>query len=452
MRTIKIYIWTLVLLITAFSSCNESDEKYSVAKGAYELEGEWLMSLYNGDELRQEVYHFSSNGNYTWNYITTSYNKDDFNKSESYGVFSFDGTTIRLGEDKNGGYKLVAAQTINMPNPNSLTISSTTDLSNTTYHRIVGDINMQVGESTHIPTTGNSYSSTTEVIASIDENGYITAKKFGTAYIFVNISNNEDIVYRINVYEKNCETLEFTNETLLDKQDIIRIFGNNYVEDKQENAIAYLMGNSAFRSVTFWFDHRDKIDEIDVYYWPEYDLKRILKSFNDKYEYMGCFGNFEIYKKNEDGKEICCYVDTIDNSISYQSEKTDLNYFDEFIYMKADSAYIELTQYNEASLLRQTSGEYYLSLNNNSKFKYLWIRYDIVTNNITQILLKGNSNLQTEELRTWLNKEYYLANIDGHDKYVYRKDWWNAEPLVGITKRIFQDGNIGLLYETLNKY
>ena len=118
------FIWVLALLITAFSSCGESVEQYTTAKGAYELEGEWLMSNFDGDELKQEVFNFTSDGKFTWSYITTSYNKDEFDKSESNGVFSFDGTTIRLGEEKNGGYKLVYAQTISMPNPNSLSITS----------------------------------------------------------------------------------------------------------------------------------------------------------------------------------------------------------------------------------------------------------------------------------------------------------------------------------------
>lgn len=447
------FIWVLALLITVFSSCSESVEQYTTAKGAYELEGEWLMSNFDGDELKQEVYNFTSDGKFTWSYITTSYNKDEFDKSESNGVFSFDGTTIRLGEEKNGGYKLVYAQTISMPNPNSLSITSTKDLSNTTYHRIVGDINMQVGETKSIPTIGKSYSSTAEVIASIDEKGNITANKYGVAYVLVNLSEDEYVAYRIHVSEKGFETLEFMNETLMNKQAIVKAFGDIYAEDKENNGIAYLISAPEIRSVTFWFDHRDKVKEIDVYYWPEYDFKGILNSFNEKYEYIGNFDEMDIFKKYKDDKEIRCYVDTIGNAISYQAQKNDLNFFDEFIYMKADSAYQKITKNGDANLVKETSGEYYLSLKKNTKYESLWIRFDTTTNKITQILLKGRSNLQQEELKTWLNKDYYNVNINGDYHYVYRKDWWNAEPLVGITRRVFNnDGNAGLLYEILNKY
>lgn len=451
-NTIKI-IWVLTLLITVFSSCSESVEQYTIAKEAYDLEGEWLMSNFDGDELKQEVYNFTSDGKFTWSYITTSYNKDEFNKSESNGVFSFDGRTIRLGEDKNGGYKLAYAQTISMPNSNSLSIASTTDLSNTAYHRIVGDINMQVGESRSIPTVGKSYSSTAEVIASIDEKGNITAKKYGIAYILVNLTENEYVAYRIHVSEKGLETLEFTNETLMNKQAIVKTFGDIYAEDKENNGISYLISGPEIRSVTFWFDHRDKVDEIDVYYWPEYEFKDILNSFNEKYEYIGNFNDMDIFKKYKEDYEIRCYVDTASNCISYQAEKTDLNFFDEFIYMKADSACQEITKYGDANLVRETSGEYYLSLNNNTKYQSLWIRYDVSTNSITQILLKGRSILQQEELETWLNNEYYKVNINGQNQYVYRKDWWNAEPLIGIGRvRFNNDGRIGLIYEILKKY
>ena len=442
------------LFLTLVASCSE-DETGKYEKENYVstyLVGEWYCDNSNHTRTSRIIISFNEDG--TLHYEYNSFSDDNLEDNIhiiTNGLFNMDGDKIRIGIV----YDNITEWTEYDMDWNGNTLTLIQDNGNTvTLGAVVQSLTINVGETLKFSWTGENgapltYSSSANMLASVSDDGVITALRSGVVYITGHCPNGENIIYKLDIIDhENGSIPNFYNELKKSRSEIMKSYEGRYVQE--DNTYYCNVGSNKIKQIDYVFNKIGLVQQIYIAYWFDTDISELLSSLEN-----GALG-FEksttpnAFLKDMDGGEIVCQVHPQAKIVTYYVNQYGFEQFEEYIFYDSLNELLDYHRswYDDESVYLHSSGKYYVLLvdpNNEEDqeiFERLFVYFD--GDNITEIDAVAKPYVTKADIRQWAEKNYpYKYKFPGDDGYSYllRQDWWNMNPVFRFNYITFTSGS-----------
>ena len=423
----------LTIFATVFSlfACNnDEDVKSLYFEGSdFSVVGRWYAEN-NADNPIFNMYGeyvFTADGTI---YIDEYRGINGYRRNELRGVFSINGNSITTGFDFNEGGQSTSSLKVTEGLTFSASFHRFSEDYTLTFLRIVGEIALMVGDTLNVaieaqknieaytskPIEIKSYSMNDDAIASVNDDGLLTAKLIGTSYLKVETSVGTAIL-KVSVSDKENLWNDFSKVLGKDFYGVELILGKYHIIDNK-GFIHYYYDNPYIDSVIIYrhdniadsivVSFQSQAEEKDIMNYLEKKLNRVDSLscwFTDNDNYM--FSTFSVRYHTKEKELIYTYLEPVwnDRMSDYGLVFDELcNKYGNYSNKAKDNSWIEFsnTKNDFVDYIR-----YYL---NPIVTKYeIWIHRD----NIDRAMLNDYLNRNFK----YLNVEYpYAKNVKVNGK------------------------------------
>lgn len=416
------------------SSCSDDECDHSViqpdSSSLLDVAGNWY------EEATNEEMRYNENGTFYDRYCNTT------RSGETEGRWEYDQANRRLTWTYSFmGQTQFSDWTVDDLTEMSLTISSTTVAAHT-LERIVESYQLEVGQTANIQFASDypsysvsSYTSKNERLASVDNQGVITAEgEKGTTYIKVE-TDKGNVWVRVTVGD-DCLDLWY---------DYVSLMGADYATVREALGVPSIDGGDGY-SFGFTLELSDVASEIDVFLdmntarvnemalalktVPEAEILAYMDAHYYPYEFLG------------DGYYTTC--PSIDESMAvvrYDKENNCIRFLEPGLYSLPD--YTNTFGWNTEQIVAQFGELFYgyamYDLVNIYAYQ-VWFDIDETTDKVSNYTLFVNGMVVPEDLHALLSSKYnFFSETEG--RYNYRDGDSNATSNVGVTYYV-EDGMI----------
>ena len=444
------------LFLTLVASCSE-DETGKYEKENYVstyLVGEWYCDDSNHTKTSRIIISFNEDGTLHYEYNSFSDVKPEDNiHIITNGLFNMDGDKIRIGIM----YDNITEWTEYDMDWNGNTLTLIQDNGNTvTLGAVVQSQTINVGETLKFSWSGENgapltYSSSANMLASVSDDGVITALRSGVVYITGHCPNGENIIYKLDIFDPvNGSIPNFYNDLKTSSSTIMKSYDGLYFQE--DNAYYCDVASDKIKELRYYFNKIGLVKAIEIDYWSNTDITDILTSLEN-----GALG-FEssttpnAFLKDMDGREIVCLVDTVLKAVGFYINIFGFEEFEEYIFFDSLNELLDYHRsiYNDESVYLHSSGDYYVLLvdPNNEEDQEIFERIFVYFNgdNITEIDAVAKPYITKDMIKQWADKNYpykYKFPDEDYTSYLWRPDWWNMNPIFRFNYIRFDGANAG---------
>ena len=430
------------LFLTLVSSCSEDDTgRYEKGNYGYSfLVGEWYCDNSNHTKTSRIIISFNEDGTLSYENNTLSSIDDCANNHiKTNGLYNMVDGRIRIGIV----YDNITEWTEYDMDWNGNTLTLIQDNGNTvTLGAVVQSQTINVGETLKFSWSGENgapltYSSSANMLASVSDDGVITALRSGVVYITGHCPNGENIIYKLDIFDPVHGSIpNFYNDLKTSSSTIMKSYDGLYFQE--DNAYYCDVASDKIKELRYYFNKIGLVKAIEIDYWSNTDITDILTSLEN-----GALG-FEssttpnAFLKDMDGREIVCLVDTVLKAVGFYINIFGFEEFEEYIFFDSLNELLDYHRsiYNDESVYLHSSGDYYVLLvdPNNEEDQEIFERIFVYFNgdNITQIDVVAKPSVTFGDLEQWAEINYpYKYQFPGDNVYshLWRQDWWNMNPV-----------------------
>lgn len=289
------------------------------------------------------------------------------------------------------------------------------------------------------------------MLASVSDDGVITALRSGVVYITGHCPNGENIIYKLDIFDPvNGSIPNFYNDLKTSSSTIMKSYDGLYFQE--DNAYYCDVASDKIKELRYYFNKIGLVKAIEIDYWSNTDITDILTSLEN-----GALG-FEssttpnAFLKDMDGREIVCLVDTVLKAVGFYINIFGFEEFEEYIFFDSLNELLDYHRsiYNDESVYLHSSGDYYVLLvdPNNEEDQEIFERIFVYFNgdNITEIDAVAKPYITKDMIKQWADKNYpykYKFPDEDYTSYLWRPDWWNMNPIFRFNYIRFDGANAG---------
>lgn len=441
------------LFLTLVASCSEDDtSRYEKGNYGYSfLVGEWYCDNSNHTKTSRIIISFNEDGTLSYENNTLSSIDDcDNNHIKTNGLYNMVDGRIRIGIV----YDNITEWTEYDMDWNGNTLTLIQDNGNTvTLGAVVQSLTINVGETLKFSWTGENgapltYSSSANMLASVSDDGVITALRSGVVYITGHCPNGENIIYKLDVIDPvNGSIPIFYNELKKSSSEIMKSYDGLYLQE--DNIYSCDVASDKIKEVMYLFNKIGLVKAIEIDYWSNTDITDIFTSLEN-----GALGfkssiTPNCFRKDMDGREIVCQVDTVLKFVGFYINIYGFEKFEEYIFFDSLNDLLDYhrSDYSDESVYLHSSGDYYVLLvdPNDEEDQEIFERIFVYFNgdNITEIDAVAKPYITKDMIKQWADKNYpykYKFPDDDIDSHLWRPDWWNMSPIFRFNYIVFTDG------------
>lgn len=450
-KYINRYLLTILSSLMMLSCSVDEKEEFQASPEQSEIIGSWYYEDSDGSQIKRTIYNYYNDGTYSFEAIDMPNILDvKATEEKGAGIYHISNNNLRMGQKITDNYYGWLDPVTFTREGSKLKLVSNFDLTMRTFNLIIDSCTISKGETIlfkdhDIYGKPDSYTSSSNLVATVSEKGIIKATNIGIAYITGHCKNN-DVVIKIKVTDNDKITPDFIEDIWMPKDSIIEKYGNNYLPGLDSNTsgqLNYAYGSDQIKQIVFDFNKKNRLRAIGVTYWPSVNMTKFKKYIDQNYTYVGNNENGMVYLKDIGQRTYECTIDTLKRMIYYAIEKIDYDDYDEAIYHPID----ELVFPYGSKILVQTPGFTNAQIAGNKIFNQVFVSYNMITREILWIKLVAKDNITYNDLFTWLDTNYYSSTDEnGITTYFNKKDTWNMKPAVWINVINFENGKIGLQY------
>ena len=290
----------------ALNSCSHDDDDESM-----NIAGEWLEDDSTDDDTKMYISSYKEGGSMAncWIKVTA----DEGFVSNKVGTYSVKGSNLTLNYyDDMIKMNVMEEYSIRNVTNYTLMLYYAETGGTTTAYRIIDTYNMKVGETRTVSIEDSKFSPSTyksnyKRIATVNNNGVITAVKRGTAYIIVS-SATEKAVIRVVVTDPNNAIDDYMSFLGCNLDAIKNIFGKSYTELTDEygdSFLHYYLYDDYYETAVFYY----KLMEVGWLGWQKSNVVNriyidvretasqaiIKEALSKEFEYLGTIDGVELY-------------------------------------------------------------------------------------------------------------------------------------------------------------
>ncbi|MCM1313690.1 MAG: Ig-like domain-containing protein [Bacteroides sp.] len=421
----------MVMAMLVCASCGDDDDNESGGPSyKTNILGEWYADKSSSDKKIKTIINYEPNGKYDFQTIISSLDEGLNEKFCVSSTYSLNGNVLKETMDYGDG-SLPVTETYNITSINDYTMvlayEKTNDIE--VYHRVIGTYSLTVGNTlsfyaSSIGFTPTSFTSADPHIATISNDGKITAVKRGMAYITA-WSGTDAAVIRVNVKDGNKVTDDYSDMLDLSKEKVKAQMGDKYLALDNGLTFVYYVGDWDIKEIDFYFTESGRVESVVVEYWQDVDMNAIDESFKQEYSFLGTDENTDFFYGSNASFEYLISLEKEVHSIFYKKNQSEFEYFDSFKNMKADeiaaAVGYTLTDEDAGLFSKAYNGDY---------FDLISVMYETETKNMEMIQIRCTENVALEDVEPWY-KENYPFYVDGLG-YCEREDWWNMSPITFV--------------------
>lgn len=292
--------------VITLNSCSHVDDEEGV-----NIAGEWLEDDSTDDDTKMYISNYKEGGGMAncWIKVTA----DEGFVNNKVGTYSVKGSDLTLNYyDDMINMNVMEEYSIRNVTDYTLMLYYAENGSTTTAYRIIDTYNMKVGETRNVSIedskfSPSAYKSNYKRIATVNNNGVITAVKRGTAYIIAS-SATEKAVIRVVVTDPNNAIDDYMSYLGCNLDAIKNAFGKSYTELTDEygdSFLHYYIYDDYYESAVFYY----KLMEVGWLGWQKsnvvnrifIDIREnvsqtiIKESLSKEFEYLGTIDGVELY-------------------------------------------------------------------------------------------------------------------------------------------------------------
>lgn len=276
--------------ILSLFACNNEDnvEPINFKNPAFSIVGRWYTEKTDNPDLDMYAeYTFTADGAV---YVDEYRRRNGYKRNEGRGTYSVDGKKIVTNMETNKGLPIQNVSEIQ--DLNSLKfITKNKEYGDMQYLRIVGIVTPHVGDTLNLDVQQaiNSYSSQAvtivsctiadDAIASMDEEGVLTAKLIGVTYLKVETSIGYAVI-KISVTDNQNLWNDFSKGLGKSFEEVEKLFGKHYAF-KNDSLIRYFYDNIYVDSVDI-YRHDNITDSIVVAFRETVDKECVNNYLKEK--------------------------------------------------------------------------------------------------------------------------------------------------------------------------
>ena len=443
------------LFLTLVSSCSEDDTGRYDKSGYSSIVGEWYCDNSNQIMTSRIILSFNGDGTLSYERNTLSTIKIEANNHiKENGFYKADGGRIRIGIV----YDNITEWTEYDMDLNGNTLTLIQDNGNTvTLGAVVQAQTINVGETLKFSWSGENgapltYSSSANMLASVSDDGVISALRSGVVYITGHCPNGENIVCKLDVIDPvNGSIPNFYNDLKTSSSEIMKSYDGLYLQE--DNAYSCDVASDKIKQVDYLFNKIGLVQQIYISYWFDSDISDLLSSLEN-----GALG-FEksttpnAFLKDMDGREIVCQVHPEAKLVTFYVNNYGFEAFEEYIFFDSLNELLDYhrSDYSDESVYLHSSGDYYVLLvdpnyeKDQEIFERLFVNF--IGDNITEITAVAKPYITKDMIKQWADKNYpykYKFPDENFTSYLWRPDWWNMSPIFRFNYiRFTSGGNAG---------
>lgn len=433
-------------------SCNVNEkEEFQASPNQSEIIGNWYYEDSNGSQVKRIIYNYHNDGTYSFEAIDMPNILDvKATEEKGSGIYHVSDSNLRMGQKiKDNNFGWLDPVTFKREG-SKLSLVSNFDLTTRTFNLIVDSCTIEKGETIpfnykDIYGEPSSFTSSSNLVATVSTNGTIKATNIGIAYITGHCKNN-DVVMKVKVKDNDKITPDFIDDIWMPKDSIIEKYGNLYLPGEDfgnPRQLNYAYGSDQIKQICFDFNKKNRLRGIGVTYWPSINMTRFKEYIDKNYTHYANSDLGIMYIKTIGQRTYECSIDTLKRMIYYAIKQINYDEFDEAIYQTVDNIFLQAG----SKTLEEGFGYTHSEIAKNQIFDQIWIYYNYFTKEVTKIKLAAKENITYSDLFGWLNNNYTSSTDEyGITTYYNRKDIWNMKPAVWINVITFANGKIGLQY------
>ena len=430
------------IFLTLVSSCSEDDSGRYEKSGHSSIIGEWYSDYRDKESTSNTFYSFNEDG--TLYYENNTLSRRDFGDNsqiKAHGFYNVNGDRIRIGIVYDNCTEWT--EYVMDLNGNELTLIP--DKGNPiTLGAVVHSQPINVGETLNFSGTGDNgaretYSSSSNLLASVSDNGVIKALHSGVVYITGHCPNDENIVYKLKIIDpENGSIPNFYNELKKSSSSIMKDYDGIYSIVDGQPLYYSLVASDKIKEVNYYFNNIGLVNGIRIEYWFDADISDLLSSLENGALGFEASSTPNAFLKEINGREIVCEVNPEYNIVDFYVNQYGFEEFEEYIFYDSLNELLDYhrSRYNDESVNFLSSvGCYKLLVDPNNEedqeiFENLYVYFD--GNNITQIDVVAKPSVTFGDLEQWAEINYpYKYQFPGDNVYshLWRQDWWNMNPV-----------------------
>ena len=445
------------LFLTLVYSCSEDDtSRYEKGNYGYSfLVGEWYCDNSNQTITSRIIYSFDADGSLSYEYnVASVYDRNKNLHKKANGLYNMDGDRIRIGI-VNDIYTEWTDYHIDWSN-NTLTLIPD-DGTPIVLRAVVHSQTINVGETLHFSWTGNNgapqtYSSSANMLASVNNDGEIKALSSGVVYITGHYPNGENIVCKLDIIDPENGSIPNFYKELRKKSlsDIMETYKGMYFP--VDNAFVCDVASDKIKRISYQFNKNGIVNQIDINYWFDSDFTDILSSLENGALGFESSSKPNVFLKEMYGSQIVCVVDPQTKVVSYYMNQNSLEAIEEYIFYDSLNELLDYhrRKYSDEYVNLDSSGQHYLLFvdpfdqNHLEQFNVIYVYFS--GDNITGIIAVAKPNVTKDMIKPWVDEnypyEYWFPN-ENYESHLYQSDWWNMNPIYRLIYVEDHYGNFG---------
>lgn len=408
------FICLLCCLISACSSNDSNDEPEKPNENAATLVGEWIEDQSTEDNALYSYTQYDANGNYQQTAVLIDA-KQRINTIDKYsGTYKVSKDELSISHNGNGRKE---SYTIQKLEKYEAQLYDNTYKTVAKTNRIVDTYNMSANETRQAKVNdsefiASSYKSSNPRVATVDNDGIITAVKRGTAYIFITSSMGTAAI-KVAVEDGNVID-DYTVLLNTSSKNVIEKLGKNYLSNQINEGTEYdfFMDDENVSIVSVLFQ-KDKATMVIAQLRDNVDFNSIRQSYEKKnYEYS-FENNMHHYTFEKGGYTYDLICQENERYIGFQYALDEIAQYDNLINMSIEESIEAINYSGKLNDKADENGQATLVATvNSSFFQGVGIIYDVNSRKNDFMILFCQPNADIEKLASWYNQHYFCLDSD----------------------------------------
>lgn len=446
----RLYTLLLVAAAATLVSCSDDDDNPGRSAIIDNHVGNWFLDWSTPEKKMWCEMDFLANGTFNYAVVNSSIKEGVSQREKMTSTYRKEGNTLVCRFDwATTGTQSTERIDITYSDKYTLVLNYSQTGSEETYSRIVDEYYIRVGETVQFEFKDSefdnaTYNSTDKRIATVDDNGLITAVRHGTTYITARAGVGA-VTIKVNVIDTEQPYTEYGEDLTLNRQQIIAKYGNNYMDLKETNSIAYYLGDMDTEAVNFRFTNHDKVKTIIVSLWEPTYLTSMTEFLEGKYEQIiKDDDGFNAFINNNGKCNYYVYTDLTDLLNGYERILPDFERYDDLVVTATADEFAAQFGY---TITEQDGGLCMMEIGNGNMYEYAVLLYDEQTRDISMVEFLCKDGRGVKEV-TEMVKEFYPYYMDGYG-YCSTEYWWTLSPIVFVEVEENIYGGISVKYSKL---
>lgn len=416
----------IVMGILLLFACNNEDsvESLNYEDSAFSVMGRWYTEIYDKDNSDRNMfgeYIFTIGGAV---YVDEYWKINGYRRHKINGTYSVNGNTISANLNYKRTSVLECSDRLSFR-------AAILGEEKKTYLRIVDDLALSVGDTTHIDAKEYfeaysvmtddyfSYTVTDQAIASVDETGLLTAKLIGTTFVQISTTAGTAVL-KIYVDDKKSLWNDFSNALGKNLDEVKQLLGERYAF-KNYSTIRYYYDNAYVDSVDIC-EHNNIADSLVVTFRKDVPDSLIMNYFVAKGDTIvkdSISNNTLVYRWFTNNKNFL--LSTYSARYYPQEKKVIYSYIEPNWDDRSSDyglSYEDLIKKYGYSTTAKWSIVGYFIKNDFIKQIYYSLSPNVVSGSVTSYSMYLNSDVTKEMVENYLYRKYnYCENIN-YEAYI----------------------------------